>query len=398
MNTRGHKKTLVASHPGNRNAVKAGVFSPPTLAPRINDLEIQLAERREEDVAVEFLRHELAALAVLGQAMDQSLADAGLLGRGGQPKRLIDLRLRLNDKARKTLAQYEDAVARARIDSAPRPEEDEAELAPPPTDAVAEAISTSHGQPRGERVRPVDFDPEVFLRAIIITNDRHTRPQDVVRARRLLTRRRKERRPTCACFSTLRARNEVEFRTWVANLSGDGVAPSAGDDALAALVRVLARGEPPEHRNPREYRRLSSALEDVVRDAVLRAQGTDGESGDADQTQSEDPAAARFWDTMLSLDPQVATKTRLDAFVVLDEMEALPRCTCKPPKDLHLVEDRIDETRAFVVRMVARRHYRAALISAQFPSTYTAVQDVIATAIAAADAIDSESETRPDAA
>lgn len=106
VNPKGHPKTLVAKHPGNRNAVKAGVFSDALLAPRILDLEAAISERPAHEVAMEVLRHEVASLTVLGEAMDQSLDASGLNGRRGEPRRMIDLRLRLNDKLRRTVDQY----------------------------------------------------------------------------------------------------------------------------------------------------------------------------------------------------------------------------------------------------------------------------------------------------
>ena len=99
MNSRGHPETLVATHPGNRNALKAGVFSPETLASRVGEVEAQIAESPVDVVLTDVLRREVAALAVLGEAMDRSLADDGLHGRRGEPRRLIELRLRLNEEA-----------------------------------------------------------------------------------------------------------------------------------------------------------------------------------------------------------------------------------------------------------------------------------------------------------
>ena len=87
MNKKGHASTLVAVHSGNRNAVKSGVYSLATLAPRVYELEASIAEREADEAVTDILRRELAALTALGEAMDQSLAIDGVLGRRGEPGR-----------------------------------------------------------------------------------------------------------------------------------------------------------------------------------------------------------------------------------------------------------------------------------------------------------------------
>lgn len=110
VNKKGHEATLVAAHPQNRNAVKSGVYSPATRAPRMQELEAAIGERPANEVIIEQLQRELAALIALAEAMDRSLTVDGCLGRGGEPRTLIDHRLRLNDRLRKTMDQYAWAV------------------------------------------------------------------------------------------------------------------------------------------------------------------------------------------------------------------------------------------------------------------------------------------------
>jgi hypothetical protein len=66
----------------------------------------------------------------------------------------------------------------------------------------------------------------------------------------------------------------------------------------------------------------------------------------------------------------------LDAFVALDELGVLPQCTCTPTKR-GLDEERLDEWRAHAIRVVAKRHHRAAMLIARYPETYVAVQEAI---------------------
>jgi hypothetical protein len=52
MNSRGHKKTLVAAHPGNTNAVKHGAYSEQVKAPRVAEvLDELLTEHPHEPSA-----------------------------------------------------------------------------------------------------------------------------------------------------------------------------------------------------------------------------------------------------------------------------------------------------------------------------------------------------------
>jgi hypothetical protein len=106
VNRRGHPETLIAKHPGNTNALKAGVFSSAALEPRIAEIEASLDKQDAHKAAIAVLRYEIASLLALGQAMDSSLEQNGIEGRRGEPRTLITLRLRVNDRLRKTLDQY----------------------------------------------------------------------------------------------------------------------------------------------------------------------------------------------------------------------------------------------------------------------------------------------------
>lgn len=110
MNKEGHPETLVAAHPENRNAVRSGVFSPATRAPRVREFEAAITDLPAKEAVVDFLRRELAALAALAEAMDESLAVDGIHGRRGEPRTLVSLRMRTNDQIRKTAEQYRSAT------------------------------------------------------------------------------------------------------------------------------------------------------------------------------------------------------------------------------------------------------------------------------------------------
>jgi hypothetical protein len=369
MNRQGHVQTLVAAHPGNRNAVKAGVFSPATLSPRVDEVEAALEGRPEAAVATELLRREVAALVVLAKAMDASLSEEGLVGRGGEPRRLISLRLQLNQRYRQTLDRYTAALASERaLAEHSLDEPGEPDTVP---QTLADTISELHLRESISDMGPEELDPEQFLRAIVLSDDPEIELGDRLRARKRLSRRRPPDLMKCTCFATLRARDEIEFQEWIKRLREAGV-QSDGDDArYAALVRRLGAGE---RLVPWDsYRRSEAALREAVAAALG---GTPATKRQRRRQRSED---SPFWRVVLAAEA-VTPKARYEAFVALDDAGALPKCACKRERR-RLPEDDWDADRAFVIRMVAQKHYRAAAVISLFPETYCAVRDAVDTAL-----------------
>jgi hypothetical protein len=368
MNKKGHVPTLVAVHPGNRNAVKSGVFSPATLAPRVYELEASIAERPVQEVVAEILRRELAALAALGEAMDQSLAIDGVFGRRGEPRTMVSHRLRLNEKLRQTAEQYARATEQLTSLEAEPAASDERQQ------SLAETIATLHKRPSIDAITPGELDLEVYLRSVIMTSDRAVTRHDRLRARRMLTKRCTNLPSTCLCFSTFAARSQLELRDWIDELRKTGLEPSPNDASLAALVRHIAGGE---RVDPWAYfRHTEQAVHDVVVEKSDRTRNG-GAPKDRPWTGETDGAIAPFWQTALSPDPQVTAQDRLQALGALDEMGALPRCTCEPDPQHQLIEHKRDAWYACTIRLVAQKHYRAALRIARYPETYLAVRDAI---------------------
>jgi hypothetical protein len=69
-------------------------------------------------------------------------------------------------------------------------------------------------------------------------------------------------------------------------------------------------------------------------------------------------------------------RQRLKTFKMLDETGVLPQCKCDRTIE-QLLEFKADRFRAYVIRIVGQRHYRAALVIARFPETYHTVRDAI---------------------
>jgi hypothetical protein len=84
---------------------------------------------------------------------------------------------------------------------------------------------------------------------------------------------------------------------------------------------------------------------------------------------------------VLSSDPKTALRQRLKAFEALEKADAFRPCTCGPEPKRQLLEERLDADRAYFVRLVGGRHYRAAVAAAEFPEIYLAVRDAVDAAI-----------------
>jgi hypothetical protein len=136
-----------------------------------------------------------------------------------------------------------------------------------------------------------------------------------------------------------------------------------------------------------EFKNTLYAITETIELGVHRLQGT--AAGNERNTAEDDPATRRFWRTLLSKSVRITAKQRLRVFEALDELGVLPRCTCrKDDPHLALVEEE-DLRRAYIIRLVGRRHYRAALAIARFPETFYAVRDAVDAKVAAADAAES---------
>ena len=321
------------------------------------------------------LRRELAALVVHAQAMDASLEQDGIRGRGGEPRSLIDRRLRLNDRLRNTLTQYLESpqeVGVAPLGAADRPDE-EGEASAEQAEPLVDTIARFHYRDDIASLEPVEVDAERFLRAVVLTEDPAVTDDDRLYARKSLTRWARERAEFCVCSATLVARDEFELRDWIEEAKAAGVEPHEGDAGLATRVRQLASGERLEPW--RFYQRSSAAVTQAIEVGVARV--LTGAAEQADRTVADDDAAiGTFWKTVLSPSVRVKARQRLKVFNALDEAGALPRCKCDRTVEQReeLKDDQLEE---YFIRSVGQRHYRAAMIIAHFPETYYAVRDAI---------------------
>jgi hypothetical protein len=377
VNKQGHPETLIAAHPGNANALRSGVFSEAARAHRVRELEAAIAERDTREAVTDVLRREVAALAALGEAMDESLAQDGIRGRNGEPRNLLPLRLRLTDRLLRSLDAYARAMGEpmTSVEETGEPDIDDDLPA-----TLIDAIADSHLRGSITEISPGELDPEAYLRALITTRDQRVTDRVRLDARKMLTKRSKNRGETCTCFATLRARDEIEFQEWTNALRElPGFEPSPSDPALAAYVRAMARGDKSDL--PTVSRQMEQTFLTVVSRGVSRALEPEKVNTPRGKTGEGDSAIRPFWKTALSPKHSVSPKDRLRALAALEELEVLPKCTCSRKKAPALRETRIDGLYAYVIQIVAERHYRAALNSASFPETFVAVRDAIDAAI-----------------
>ena len=235
-------------------------------------------------------------------------------------------------------------------------------------------------------IPPEDFDPDLFLRAVITSDDVAITRADRKRARRLLTQLESERYVFCTCRATPAARDEFEMRDWINNFRARDDQPNQDmeklDAVLAAQVRRLADGDELDAPAPYYYERRKEAVADAVARLAHAADIDQADQAKRQQnTRSNDPTVRRSWVELLTADDAVTAKVRLDAFVELRELNVLRRCICEPPRFMHLDEVRYDERNAHIIRLVARNTRAAAEYIAAFPRTARAVHDAADRAI-----------------
>jgi hypothetical protein len=90
----GNPGSLVASHPGNTNAVKYGVHSPRLIAARATEIEDQLTCSFDFSVTQRFAVNEVARVAAMLEAIDRDVVERGVVDKRGEPHSVVNLRSR----------------------------------------------------------------------------------------------------------------------------------------------------------------------------------------------------------------------------------------------------------------------------------------------------------------
>ena len=126
MNERGHRESLVASQPGNANAVKGGVHSPRLIGARAAEIAGELAGSCVFSAAQRLAVEEAARSMAILEAIDRDLDERGLVDRAGKPRYLLNHRARVS----RQLELWLDKIAPALKQQAAAGEE------PPPAEPV----------------------------------------------------------------------------------------------------------------------------------------------------------------------------------------------------------------------------------------------------------------------
>ena len=96
MNRRGTPKNLVPAHRGNVNAVRFGVHSPRLIEARAREIEAELFGSVDCSPTLRLPLHELTRLLAIRELIDHDLEARGLEDKDGQPRYLIDKRIRVS--------------------------------------------------------------------------------------------------------------------------------------------------------------------------------------------------------------------------------------------------------------------------------------------------------------
>jgi hypothetical protein len=121
MNSRGTSKNLIAAQMGNTNALRHGVHSARFIEARSSEIEGQLAQQFDFSLAELVALREMARLVALLDAIDADLDERGLTDRKGNPRYLVDRRLRFSRQLDQWLTKISPAIERQIAASQERP-------------------------------------------------------------------------------------------------------------------------------------------------------------------------------------------------------------------------------------------------------------------------------------
>jgi hypothetical protein len=112
MNTRGNPESLVASHPGNQNAVKHGVHSSRLIQARAAEIASELTQSFEFSPAERLAVQEAARCIAILEAIDRDFDERGLVDDEGTPRYLLNHRSRISRQLEQWLEKISAALER----------------------------------------------------------------------------------------------------------------------------------------------------------------------------------------------------------------------------------------------------------------------------------------------
>ncbi len=105
-NPNGTPANLVASHPANANAAKRGIWSPRLLEPRAQEIAAEIMAAPWASALDELAAVEIARICALIEAIDDEIASRGVTGRGGDVRKMIEIRLKASGRLQTWLDRF----------------------------------------------------------------------------------------------------------------------------------------------------------------------------------------------------------------------------------------------------------------------------------------------------
>jgi hypothetical protein len=139
MNRNGHPATLVASHPGNTNAVKHGAHSSRSIEPRAAEIVAGMSESFEFSLAQRIALEQAARCIAILEAIDRDLEERGLVDKRGEARSILSHRARISRQLDREMAKIAPAIERQTADQ-------QASAPPGRSDYVAELQRIALGQ------------------------------------------------------------------------------------------------------------------------------------------------------------------------------------------------------------------------------------------------------------
>lgn len=375
MNEAGTPTNLVPTHPGNLNAAKMGVYSARMLAPRVAEVEAQLCDLSAREARRELLRHEVAGLAGLVEALDAALASGGVTGRRGQPHSLVDKRLRANDKLRRTLLEYQECA-------------DLSETADHAT--LAQTLETLGAlylrvAARTNETTLENLDPHAYLLAFVVTPDKRVTMTTRARAYRKLQERTRGRPFECDCFAR-QPFQTVVASTRVLEFRLGGLKPAPGDRNWASVVRALAQDE--AEGLSEKYPQAVAALTHIVENYV-KLHTIDVPAPTISEMLSWELGIGRDALMQVLMAPEAhSASALLEAFDELERSGVIPVCTCPTREEFRatakkiLVEPAGDFALSDLLYAMSRDDWPGSFVRCRYPMTYAALVTRIDCALA----------------
>jgi hypothetical protein len=112
MNQNGNPSTLVASHPGNTNAAKHGVYSPRLIAPRVVEIVAEFTRSFEFSIVQRIAVEEVARGIAILEAIDRDLDEHGVVDKRGEARSLLNHRSRIVRQLERSLSRIAPSIER----------------------------------------------------------------------------------------------------------------------------------------------------------------------------------------------------------------------------------------------------------------------------------------------